>query len=333
MRDVAQYASVSLATVSYIISGRRSGSDRISDETRLRVMTAIDALGYVPNRSAQSLRRQKTDRVCLAVPRLGVPGYDYVAQAILEAASDHGCTFITTITGYPNDVQTILTQMRGGLADGLVLLLETAPQPALSPMLEELASVGVALVVISNAVEPNGFDVVGTDEADASLDAIRLLIAKGHRRIGLIAFDQHGDQVRERYQAYVDGLAEADIPLDRALMMTGAASRQHGYESARRLLTLPDPPTALFVLADIAAISAIHAARDLGLGVPQDVAVIGTGNIIEGEYCVPPLTTVGLVSRDYSEVAGLLFSRLRGDAPPGGRRYIKPWTLHLRGSS
>lgn len=333
MRDVAQYANVSLATVSYVISGRRSGSDRISDETRLRVMTAIDALGYVPNRSAQSLRRQKTDRICLAVPRLGVPGYDYVAQALLETASAHGCTFITTITSYPNDVQTVLTQMRGGLADGLMLLLETAPQPSLVPQFEELASIGVALVVISNAVEPCGFDVVGTDEAAAALEAMRFLIGRGHRRIGLIAFDQRGEQVRERHQAYIDGLTEARIPIDPALIMTGAASRQHAYQSARTLLSLPDRPTAIFALADIAAISAIYAARDLGLRVPEDVAVIGTGNIVEGEFCIPPLTTVGLVSRDYSEVAGLLFSRLRGDAPPEGRRYIKPWKLHLRGSA
>lgn len=97
MRDVAQYASVSLSTVSYVISGRRSGSDRISTETRQLVLDAIDSLGYVPNRTAQSLRRQKTERVCLAIPRLGVPGYDYVAQALLEACDAEGYTFITAL--------------------------------------------------------------------------------------------------------------------------------------------------------------------------------------------------------------------------------------------
>lgn len=90
--DVAQAAAVSAATVSLILNGRRSGNDRIGPETRERVLRVVAELGYVPNQTARSLRRRKTERIRLYVARLGVPYYDLLAQSLQQRAADHGYT-------------------------------------------------------------------------------------------------------------------------------------------------------------------------------------------------------------------------------------------------
>lgn len=333
MRDVADHAGVSLSTVSYILSGRRSGSDRISAETRQRVLSSVERLGYVPNRNARVLRRQLSERICLALPRLGVPGYDPLAQALLQAASAHHYSLVITITTPPNDELSVLQQVRGGLADGLVLLLEEDKRQQLAEPLDEAARGGTAVVVLNNQISSAFVDVVHTTEAQAAYEAVEYLILAGRRRIGLITFNRDGTRVGDRHQAYLAALTDYGIPIDEALIQTGADSRQAAYDSARALLTRADPPDAIFALADIAAISAMHAAREMGLCVPDDVAVIGTGNIPEGETTSPALTTIGATTRAYHDVADLLFRRLRGEAPAAGQILLREWVLHQRESA
>jgi DNA-binding LacI/PurR family transcriptional regulator len=332
MRDVAESAQVSISTVSYVLHGRRGGSDRISPETRERVEQTIAQLGYFPNRTARSLRRQRTDRICLAVPRLGVPGYDFIAHSLIEAGDTLGYTVIITITGYTGGENAIIEQMAGGLADGLVILFEEEKPLAITEALDELGNKGVAVVAISNSIRSSVIDVVHTTEGQAAREAVSYLIDRGHRRIGLIAFDSEGYRISERFRGYVDALREHDIPFDQELVRPGAASRRAAYEAAQSLLALPDRPTAVLALADVAAISAMQAARDIGLAVPDDLAVIGTGNIVEGELSIPPLTTIGVPSRSYEDVASLLLSRLNGEAAEA-RVHTRPWQLIVRDST
>src|SRR5688500_10743070 len=97
--DVARRAGVSQATVSYVLSGRRSGEPRIKDETRQRVLEAAAELKYVPNQTARSLRRRRTERVCLLLSRLGVPYYDRLVADVQQAADAHGYVVIVTVGG------------------------------------------------------------------------------------------------------------------------------------------------------------------------------------------------------------------------------------------
>ncbi|MFC7588497.1 substrate-binding domain-containing protein [Nonomuraea antimicrobica] len=120
---------------------------------------------------------------------------------------------------------------------------------------------------------------------------------------------------------------------DRADRHRGADDRVAAYQTATELLSSPDRPDAIFAASDRAAISAIWAARDLGLSVPGDVAIVGVGNIDEGLISNPQLSTVGPLRHDYTDVVRLLFDRLQAEEPPPAREIVRSWTFVRRGSS
>lgn len=325
--DVARRAGVSQATVSYVLSGRRSGEPRIKDETRQRVLTAAAELEYVPNQTARSLRRRRTERVCLLLSQLGVPYYDRLIADVQQAADAHGYVVIVTVSGSVERESHVLDQLRRGLADGVLIPYHIDPA-YLTPLVE----MGLSIVVMSNYVAPAGFDVVRTTEAAACEEAVRYLIGKGHRRIGFLGHRPDSGTSNERYESYLRALVNAGIMIDRELVREGAETREAAYHGTRALLGLPQRPTAIFAGSEVAAASAIHAIHTANLRVPQDVAVIGVGNIPEGEVVQPRLSTVGQELLEFSAVARLLFERLQADTPLEGRELVLPWHVIVRES-
>jgi DNA-binding LacI/PurR family transcriptional regulator len=319
--------------VSIVLSGRRSGEDRISDETRRRVMEAVETLEYVPNQLARHLRRQSTERVSLAVAHLGVPYSDLIARDLQRVAKTHGYSMVINVSHSAEDERDTLRQMRAGLADGLLMLPEYMHGDELSETVELVVRSGIAVVVMSNYVSGSGFDVVRNTEYQTCYRAVEYLVQLGHRRIATIRHDTQHAVALMRFKGYTQALQDHGIPVDEALIHVGARSRRAAYEATHALLKLESPPTAIFSESDRAAISAIWAIRDAGLRVPDDVAVLGVGNIPEGEIMHPPLTTVGPLTRDFTDVIELLFSRLNQTAPGEGRVIEQPWTLIRRGSA
>jgi DNA-binding LacI/PurR family transcriptional regulator len=326
--DVAKRAGVSQATVSYVVSGRRNGHLRISEETQQRVLGAVAELNYVPNDAARSLRRRRTQRVCLVVQRLGVPFDDELARDIRRVADQHNYTLIVALGGEPVRERQVLDQLQRGLADGAVLITNTMLAADLVPLVDT----GLALVVLNNMLVGSGFDAIRTNEAEACFEAVSYLIDCGHRRIAFLGHTLDRSPQNERLESYIRAFEERGIPIDQRLLYAGASTRQQAYQATRALIELADRPTALFATADIAAISAILAAQGAGLRVPDDLAVVGVGNIPESELISPALTTVGPTTLDFSAIADLLFSRLEAVAPLESRDLTMMWRLILRES-
>lgn len=331
MRDVARLARVSTATVSLILSGRQNGEARISPETRQRVLAAVAKLKYVPNQTARNLRRQRTDRVCLMVSRLGVPYYERLSNAVQDAAEARGYSLVIAVGGTPERERHVYEQLQRGLADGVVMVNPYSLQVG---DVSRLARAGLAVVVLSNQLVGRDFDSVQTTESEACHRAMAYLIDKGHRRIAFLGSFSERLSHRIRCESYRRALAEHRIPVPASLIQDDAgSSREKAYRKTCGLLELPERPTAVLAASDIAAVSAIWAIRDAGLRVPEDVAVIGVGNIPEGGITRPPLTTVGPTASDWSHVTALLFSRLESSASIDGRVHLTPWTLIVRGSA
>jgi DNA-binding LacI/PurR family transcriptional regulator len=331
MQDVARLAHVSTATVSLILSGRRNGEARISPGTRQRVLAAVAKLRYVPNQNARNLRRQRTDRVCLMVSRLGVPYYELLSNAVQAAAEERGYSLVIAVGGSPERERHVHEQLQRGLADGVVMV---NPYSLQNEDLSRLARAGLAVVVLSNHLAGRDFDSVRTTESEACHRAVTYLIEQGHRRIAFLGSFSERLSHRLRCESYRRALAEHQIPAAAALIQDDAgSSREQAYGKTRVLLGLPERPTAVLAASDVAAVSAIWAVRDAGLRVPEDVAVIGVGNIPEGGITQPPLTTVGPTATDWGHVTALLFSRLEGSAPADGRVHLTPCTFILRGSA
>lgn len=327
--DVAEKAGVSSATVSYVLSGRRGGRSRISSETRQRVVQAAKELGYAPNQSARNLRRRRTDRVCLALPILGAPYYDVLARDLQHAADENGYTLIIAIADSAQREQSLVHQLRRQLADGAVIIATHHISPK---DISDLVDRGIAIVLYDPPFTVPGCDTIQTTDTAACKEAIEYLVAQGHRRIALLG-QSYTSTNHSRVTCYQEILETLGIPVEPKLVQQDIDSRAEAYRAAQALLQSSRPPSAIVTSADILAIGVLWAARDLGVRVPDDLAVIGSGNIQEDEITYPPLTTIGPPSLDFGAVAELLFSRLQSQAPIEGRVHELSRTLILRESA
>jgi DNA-binding LacI/PurR family transcriptional regulator len=331
-KDVALLADVSPAAVSYVLSGRRTGNARISEETRQRILDASAKLRYVPNQAARNLRRKKTDRICLVLPTLGVPYHDLLANELNRAADAHGYSVIIAIGGTPEREAHILQQLQRRFADGVVLLM---PSHIRSEDLTLLAAQNIAVVAYSNHLRGFGFDTIRTTEWQGVYSAVRYLMDKGHQRIAFLGHCASSASCDERLDAFRQAFETPHSPngVNEPLVVCGENTREQAYRHTQAFLRNDPRPTAIFAASDLAAISAIWAIRDAGLRAPQDVAVIGVGNIPEGEITRPALTTVGPSQLNFSDIPELLFSRLRSDTPLTTRVVEQRWRLISRDSA
>lgn len=326
IRTVAERAGVSTATVSYVLNGRRGGRSRVSEETSRRVLAAAEELGYVPDQSARGMRRGRTDLVCLALRRPHSPWAATLADTVAASVSQDRCS---TLLLAGADWEGFLLRRGADAA-----LVDLAGERAVAPSrLRRITDRGVSLVVLNEELEPDGFDVVRADAAEACDEVMRLLLTR-HRRIAWLGGfpDEPPHRVGDEYGSYRRGLAAAGVPFEADLVRFTGASRERAYAETLSLLARPDRPGAVFAASDPAAISALWAARSLGIRVPEELAVVGVGNSAEGVAVEPPLTSVG--PQDvFTAVAELLLSRLRGQAPEEGRLHLVRWTVHRRGTA
>lgn len=335
-RDVAALAGVSVATVSYVMNGRMSG--RIPDATKDRVRSAARQLGYSPNRSARSLRRQMTEQVCLVVDSIGVPSNDQLARALHASADDVGYGVITMVVDSSDRAEKTVDLLHQRVADGAVIAPSIVQQIS-DEALAGLAQGGLPLVVMSNTATPAGFDVVRAPEARACSDALDHLYSCGYRRVAFVG--HHGEMTdasvrdrSERLGAYLAARERHGAQADDSLIVEGADDRVAAYQSVRGLLARPDRPDAIFAASGRAGISAVWAVRDEGLVIPEDIAVVGCGNLPESVVMQPPLSTVGAATADdFANVATLLFERMLAAEPLPVRELTSPWVFTNRGSS
>lgn len=331
-RDVALRAGVSTATVSYILSGRRGRENPVSEATRQRVLDAARDLGYQGNHAARSLRRRRTEFVCVVHRPPSNPWADRLVEQVYDAASRYGYSMIMMPAGPGDRARMVARMLREQYVDGAIL---TSYRGAPGEELGGLARNGLALVAFDDVVEPDGFDVVRQFQSAACYRAVEHLIGRGHRRI---AFFGRGDPTRPpeddvRFAAYRRALADHGIPVDESLTIAAAEHRAAAHLATAALLERDDPPTALFSASDRGGIAAIRAAQQVGKSVPHDLAVVGVGNTDEGEVIAPALTSVGTPVFDFTVVVERFFERVMTRASLPGIELHQPWDLIVRQSS
>ena len=333
MADVARAAGVSVATVSYVLGGRRGDleASRISDETRARVMQAVAASGYRINEHARTLRRNRTDRVLLLIDRMSSPYDQHLATSLEAILGAHGRSLSIMICPTLERLDNALGMVRRGLADGAIV------QPwditGQQELFETYAREQIPMVVMGQGMTPNGFDLVTNDEAPAIADAVDHLIDRGHRRIGFLAHVVNQDRPEWRMVHVVDRLGFHGLALAPEDIRDGARHRLSAYESVRLLLARDQPPSAIFSVSDTGGIAAIWAALSMDLRVRDDVAIVGCGNIDECRITAPQLSSVGPATPDFFPVAKLLLDRLEQPSTPEYRHLLMPWGFFPRAST
>jgi DNA-binding LacI/PurR family transcriptional regulator len=229
-------------------------------------------------------------------------------------------------------LRTAVEMVPGRLADGAIVLVG-ASRPDSHDLLEQAAAQGVPLVAVSTH-QSTRIDVVQPqNEGPAVAQAVDHLVGLGHQRIGFIGHVRDQDPPEPRLAALRQRLDDHGLAMDSGLVRPGARDRAEAYHTATSLLTRPDRPSAILSASDIGGFATIWAAHRQGLRVPDDLAVVGCGNIDECRLAVPTLSSAGPERVDYSLVAELMVQRLGDPHRPAQSRAFEEWTFFPRESS
>lgn len=319
--DVAKLVKTSRTTVSLVIHHVPNRPSQVGEATCQRVLSAIDTLEYLPNTHVQTLRRGRTQRVCLFVNHLDAPYNAALAWNLQAVASERGYSVVAAL----GDLSHTLRHIRQHLADGLVIADDRVTARELKPLVDAR----LPNVVVNNAVELDGFDVVRTTR-DAAFDrAMDYLAECGHRRIAFIGPLSGNATHLRRFQA---SLADNDIGVDPRLICD-APTPPGAFGLTLDLLGRANPPTAIIASSDRRGLVALLAIQQLGLEPGKDVAVVGAGNIPDTAIYRPRLSTIGPLRIDITDVAHALFERMDTDAPLAGRIITQPWDFIEREST
>lgn len=323
LAEVAKVAGVSLMTASRAINNRPG----VSPEKREDILRIADEMGYVVNRAAQKLSGART-RIIAVVAELHTPfTSDLVLGmgAVARAADYEMLVYSLPVCDRrpPGSILDLLRQ----IADGVIVIL-----PYESDYLESVVSAHIPVVTIEQGIE-SAFPSVTADNYQGGRSALQHLIELGHRRIAFISGNDRLTSARDRRRAYRDVLAQARLPYDPDLEVTGDFSRKSGFEAANKLLALPDRPTAIFAANDISAYGAIAAIREAGLSVPGDISVVGFDDIPIASQLHPQLTTVRQPLQQMARASvNLLLALVAGlDAP--SEQIVLPTQLIVREST
>jgi LacI family transcriptional regulator len=329
IQDVAQDAGVSAMTVSRVINE----SPRVSADTRRRVQVSIAKLGYVPNRLARSLIQRKTGSFGVIVPDVANPFFTLIVRGVERVAWRAGYHVILC------DTQGDLERERGYLEDMVSFQVEgvlLAPVGDSSkPHLRVLTRNGVPFVMIDRSIDGFDSDLVQGDSLAGAAQLVKHLIDLGHVRIGMITEGLEVSTARDRLEGYREALSAAGLPFDDALVADSSAiDPSVARESTFQLLDLPDPPTAIFAVNNIAVVGVVEAARARQLEIPRDLALVCFDDIEHVSRLHPFLTVMAQPAETFGTMATqLLLDRLGSRVPPRSRTVVLPAEFIIRQSS
>jgi LacI family transcriptional regulator len=324
--DVARHAQVSKTTVSHVVSGKRP----VSAMTRDRVERSIVTLGYRPDGLARSLRTRRTHMIALILPDITNPYYPVLARGLEARIEPDGYrAFICSSDGDPDRERAYLREVCDRGVDGIVLDSFHLTVDDL-----QVATGGrLPLVWIGGApMEHPGVDSVRSDDEAGAYAATRHLIERGHRRIAMI--DGPPGSGTARSAGYRRALSDAGVPPYPEPLPRTDWTRAGGRRTVAAVLALAPRPTAVFCSNDLTAIGALDAARDAGLAVPRDLAMVGFDDIEAATLVTPALTTVVNPAIDIGRTAAkMLAERMTGAHQGPARTITLPSPLVVRGSS
>ncbi|MBN1284526.1 MAG: LacI family DNA-binding transcriptional regulator [Anaerolineae bacterium] len=284
LADVAELAQVSKMSVSRALNGQ-SG---VSEKTRQRILEAVKQLGYVPKLRIQ---RGNPQLIALLIPDITTTYMGEILRGVSDAAErlNYGLMLYTQgSVDHRQRTSYYLWLLNNGMVNGVLMVVPRDYEVIVG----DLKKHHLPYVIIDHHNGTGKEPSVTATNRKGVLDAMRHLLALGHRRIGFITGRMDIACSHDRLQGYRDGLAEVGLPFDPELVREGDFLQPLGFEHTRSLLQLEDPPTAVITSNDVMAFGAMDAAKALGLTVGKDISIVGFDDIYMASQTYPPLTTV-----------------------------------------
>ena len=322
IQDVAKTAGVSVSTVSRVLNGKLD----VASETQDRIHSVIDDLGYTANLAARSMRSFKKNMVGLIMPDIAYPFAIEVMKGVNRAIAESEFDLLVYTTG---DVrksgrafheQKYVSLLTNSICDGVVIV---------APVTGEFSTDAPIVSIDPHLSDPSYASVHATNRQGA-MDAMKYLLGLGHTRISFISGRAELESSNRRLKGYRDALEYAGLPINEELIASGDYTTETGMICARQLLSLDNPPTAIFASNDQMAMGVYQVAQEMGMRIPEDLSVVGFDNIMESKYM--GLTTVDQFISEMGYVAiQMLIKRING-VPLDDQTYRMQTRLVIRSS-
>jgi DNA-binding LacI/PurR family transcriptional regulator len=323
IRDVAEAADVSTATVSRALAGK----GQVTDELKDRIFEAIRRLRYTPNRVARNLRSRTTRMIGVVVPDIENPFFTSIIGGIEEVLQ--AANYSLLLANYNENPAKEYALLRTLIAEGAAGIIFT-PSNAPKADYQDLVREPTALVAISRYPEGLSVDVVAVANSSGARVATDHLIRLGHKTIAFINGPIGISTARERQAGYLEAFAAAGLEPQRDLIVYGGFRQHGGYRAMQALLSLDRQPTAVFTGSNLMTLGALQAIHERGLRIPKQIAVVGYDDLPWATSLQPPLTAVAQPARDVGVTAArLLLDRLAEPGRPT-RRIILDTHLVVR---
>lgn len=323
IKDVAEHAKVSKATVSRYLGGTLV----LPPKTAKRVDDAVVALKYHQNSLARRLSLGSSETIGLAMPDVANPFFAEIADEVEQAASEAGYGLALCITrNLLQREETYLRWLDTTRLDGLILITNRPDDGSLKTLLGGRSNI----VLIDEDVPGAAVPKVFVDNVEGGYLATRHLLAAGHTRIAHVTGPQDLFTVRERLAGYRKALEEAHVPYQPELVRFGSYERKFGQLAATELLALPEPPTAVFAASDYLAVGMLETLRDRGLDVPSYMSIVGFDDMEFASLLMPPISTLRQSARDLGRTGvSTLLALLDGSTTAHGPATIQRLPVQL----
>lgn len=306
IKDVAEYAGVSIATVSKYLNG-----GNVLDKNEELIEQAIEALDYKVNMMARGLKTNKTMTVGILIPSFVNIFFTTIVSSIENKLLQNG--YSTIICDYREDEELEKKKLEFLLhknVDGIIMV----PYGEISEQIRNISNREIPVVLLDRNIKNIECDVVLTDNINGSYDAVEQLIKRGHKRIGIICGPESIYTSQERLKGYRRVHEDYGILIDNSLIKHGDYQTESGYEKFIELLNIVNPPTAVFVTNYEMTLGAIMAINEKNIDIPIELSLIGYDNIQMAKIVRPPLSIVIQPMKEIGETAAeIILKRLKGD--------------------
>jgi len=311
IKDVAEKAHVSIATVSRVLNNTRY----VSPEIAVRVHQAVEELHYEHNALARNLRRNQSLTLGVIIPDSNNPFFAEVTRGVEDACFDQGYVVVLCNTSESTEkAASYLTTLYQHRAAGIIIVSPGDMTDELQAYLDK----GYPIVVVDRPLPRVAADMVVSDNYGGARMAVQHLVELGHKRIAFIINQEPLETVKSRWQGAQDAMSEAGLPIDPDLIYhQGDFLPDSGYKAAHQFLRLSTPPSAIFAFNDLMAFGVLSFAYDRHIRIPEDLSIIGFDDIAISAYAVPSLTTIAQPKYELGQkVAEILLKRIQGDDAP-----------------
>lgn len=338
LSDIAATVGVAPMTVSRVISG----NGYVSDETRRKVLQVVKEMNYRRNGLARNLKRQCTETVGLVLGDISNPYSTELARAVRETLVNQGFNLFICISEHSAKEDILAFEsLANHSVDGIIVA--TRSNEGGDKYLRGIVESNIPVVAIGRDFQHEDVDLVTPDNLKGGFEATQHLIDLGHERIGFIGANIKGGSSLKRLQGYLKALEQHNIVIDERLVtgrnediseVPGYSTEEIGFEGMKRLLSLPNPPTAIFARNDFTAIGAMSAIKEAGLRIPEDIAIVGFDDISLAIRTSPSLTTVRQPMRLEGQLAAeMLLERIESEEKILRRERILSCELIVREST